>query len=321
MNLDDLFQKIKGLRVGVLGDYCLDIYWQADMRLSSLSLETPHHPLPIVQERVSLGAAGNVAACLAALKPQSLLALGLCGNDWRGSLMIESLQKIGADTSRFLQLNDYCTSAYIKPLRRGISDVVYEDPRLDFEHRGPLPHEAEEGLLKALENAGVELDVLLVCDQLTQGCVTQKVRERIAQLGKEGLLIVTDSRGKSWPLQTCYRQAQYAGSTSCDRSKRQQGRRMSTLQPDRTPRLCHHGRRRLLSGGWRRTELGTRQTCAAPTDPVGAGDAFHAALCLALAAGVSPQDAAAFANTAASVTVAKIGMTGTASPDEIRAIF
>ena len=35
----------------------------------------------------------------------------------------------------------------------------------------------------------------------------------------------------------------------------------------------------------------------------------------------TPRDAAAFANTAASVTVAKIGMTGTASPEEIRAIF
>lgn len=321
MNLDDLFQKIKGLRVGVLGDYCLDIYWQADMRLSSLSLETPHHPLPIVQERVSLGAAGNVAACLAALKPQSLLALGLCGNDWRGSLMIESLQKIGADTSRFLQLNDYCTSAYIKPLRRGISDVVYEDPRLDFEHRGPLPHEAEEGLLKALENAGVELDVLLVCDQLTQGCVTQKVRERIAQLGKEGLLIVTDSRErvglyKHVIVKPNMLEAQAATglkdskAAACQLSNQTERPAYVTMGADG----CY------LADGEELSWVPGRPV-PPPTDPVGAGDAFHAALCLALAAGVSPQDAAAFANTAASVTVAKIGMTGTASPDEIRAIF
>jgi len=111
VNLDALFDRIGGLRVGVLGDFCLDMYWQADMRLSKLSLETPHHPLPIVRERVSLGGAGNVAACLAALRPKSIAAYGLRGNDWRGSLMQELLQKSGVDMSRFLCLEGYCSNA------------------------------------------------------------------------------------------------------------------------------------------------------------------------------------------------------------------
>jgi sugar/nucleoside kinase (ribokinase family) len=54
-----------------------------------------------------------------------------------------------------------------------------------------------------------------------------------------------------------------------------------------------------------------------PLDPVGAGDTFIAALTGSLAAGASPEEAGAVANLAASITVEKLNITGTASPDEI----
>ena len=45
---------IKNARIGIIGDFCVDIYWHADMTKSELSRETPHYPLPIVGERVYL---------------------------------------------------------------------------------------------------------------------------------------------------------------------------------------------------------------------------------------------------------------------------
>ncbi|NLA53105.1 MAG: sugar kinase [Clostridiales bacterium] len=321
MNLDALFENISKLRVGVVGDFCLDIYWQADMRLSSLSLETPHHPLPIVQECISLGAAGNVAACLAALKPQSLAVYGVRGNDWRGSIMQDLLHTIGANTDYFVEIADFCTSAYIKPLRKGISDVVYEDPRLDFEHRGELPPLAEKRLLEALSLAGEELDVLLVCDQLTQGCVTPKVRELVLQLGKDGLLIVTDSRErvglyKDVIVKPNILEAQAATGEPDGKSAALQLSRITGQ-----PAFVTMGAEGCYLADKDEPVWVPGRKVAPPNDPVGAGDAFHAALALALAAGQPLQEAAAFANTAASVTVSKIGITGTASPDEIRAIY
>ena len=62
MTDQEIKQKTKKSRFAVLGDFCLDIYWHADMQKSELSRETPHYPLPIVQERMSAGGAGNVAA-------------------------------------------------------------------------------------------------------------------------------------------------------------------------------------------------------------------------------------------------------------------
>ena len=62
----DLKKLGKG-RIAVIGDFCLDVYWHADMTKSELSRETPHFPLPIVQERLSPGGAGNVVMNLLAL--------------------------------------------------------------------------------------------------------------------------------------------------------------------------------------------------------------------------------------------------------------
>ena len=56
----------------------------------------------------------------------------------------------------------------------------------------------------------------------------------------------------------------------------------------------------------------------APVDPVGAGDTVTATLAAVLGSGGDCLVAARLANIAAAVTVAKVGVTGTASPTEIR---
>ena len=53
--LESLLAGTQKGRVGLIGDLCLDMYWIADMKRSQLSRETPHYPLPIVQERRSAG--------------------------------------------------------------------------------------------------------------------------------------------------------------------------------------------------------------------------------------------------------------------------
>lgn len=57
---------------------------------------------------------------------------------------------------------------------------------------------------------------------------------------------------------------------------------------------------------------------ASPIDMCGAGDTFLAAFSCAIAAGANPYEAASFANIAAEVTIKKVGITGTATQEEIR---
>ena len=55
-----------------------------------------------------------------------------------------------------------------------------------------------------------------------------------------------------------------------------------------------------------------------PIDIVGAGDSTSAAIACASAAGASLTEAAAFGNLVASITIQQIGITGTATPEQVR---
>ena len=55
-----------------------------------------------------------------------------------------------------------------------------------------------------------------------------------------------------------------------------------------------------------------------PIDIVGAGDSSSAAIGCAMAAGATLEEAAAFGNLVASITIQQIGTTGTASPEQVR---
>ena len=60
---------------------------------------------------------------------------------------------------------------------------------------------------------------------------------------------------------------------------------------------------------------------AGPIDIVGAGDSTSAAIACALAGGAALDAAASFGNLVASITIQQIGVTGTATPQQIRKRF
>ena len=325
--LEALLSRVDSARVGLVGDLCLDMYWEADMRLSELSRETPHFPLPVYAERYSPGGAGNAASNIAALKPGRLAVVGLVGADWRGDLLRKAFQERGVDTASIVQVPGLMTNTYIKPLRHGISGVVYEDPRLDFENRAPLSPACEEAVLAALDEAVQGLDALCVSDQLKFGCVTPRVRARVCELGREGLTVVVDSRDRAAlydhvTVKPNEVEASRAFGTG------------ETLDLEALSRLAldiqrKNGRLALVTLGEHGcfvAEDGTVTHCPAcpvepPIDFVGAGDTFLAGFATLLAAGATPIQAAQAANLCSAVTIKKIGTTGTATREEVMAAW
>lgn len=320
MSLLPLFSKLDTLRVAVLGDFCLDMYWHADMRRSVLSRETPHFPLPVVKERFSPGGAGNVACCAQALNPLSVQALGIIGQDWRGELLLQCLHTAGVDTKGLLALPDRFTNTYIKPLRQGISELTYEDPRIDFENFTSLEEAAQEQLIDAL-HALSGVDVLLVCDQMAYGCVTEKVRKAVEKLAAKGLPVVVDSRQNAGVFRHAmvkpnrYEAAQATGEEDMERAA------LQLSQTTGKPAVVTLG-----AEGCLLVENGVAHHIPAvqvppPHDYVGAGDAFMAAFSLAAAAGEGLQQACTLGNAAAAVVIQKLNTTGTATRQELEAIW
>lgn len=325
--LEDILSKIQEVKIALIGDICLDVYWKADMTKSELSRETPHFPLPVVKEWMSPGGGGNAAANIAVLLPKSIKVLGVIGRDWRGDALVRKLQEAGINTDSIVVSEKAVTNAYCKPLRKGISHVEYEDPRLDFNNYEDLPREDEEKLLELLGQCASGVDVLCVSDQLLYGCITPIIREKIISLAKEGLKVVVDSRERIdlytgvtlKPNEIEGTRAVYKDAKPAKLSFEDFINTARILAQCNKSNVCMT----LGSKGCVYTDSQTiihipSYDVPPPIDICGAGDTFLSAFSCAIATGAAPYEAASFANIAAGVTIKKVGITGTANPEEIR---
>lgn len=325
--LTGILEGISRARIGLIGDLCLDMYMDVDMRLSELSREVPNYTLPVVGERVSPGGAGNVAANLAALKPKALRVLGVLGQDWRGGLLKEALRARGVPTDGLIVSPRATTNAYIKPVRRGYSDLLYESPRLDYENREALSDGDEAALMGALERAAQEVDVLCVCDQLKNGCVTGRIRRRVCELARDGLRVIVDSRDRIGEYRDvivkpnemeAMRALNLNGAVTLERMAQAA---LALSERSGRPALITLGENGCLAAEDGRVAHIPARRVSGPTDICGAGDSFLAALACALGGGADIRAAAALGNLGASVTIAKLGETGTASRAELMRAF
>ena len=328
VRLREILAGMTDVRAVLLGDMCLDVYWSADMTRSTLSRETAHFPLPVVSERMSPGAGGNVVACMAALHPASLRPVGVLGDDWRGESLKKEFAARGVDLSSLLTVPGRVTNAYCKPMRFGYAHEETEDPRLDFENFSPLNTQTEDALIALLREAAAQADVICVADQFAFGCVTPRVREAVCEWGKTKL-VLADSRSRIGEFHHVLlkpNELECARAIGADRDAFPDDsslfKAMQTLIKKTNGDICvtRAGAGCVLADHGALLSV-TACPPSGPVDPVGAGDCFLSALALSLGAGASKAEAAAVANLASGVSVRKIGTTGTASPEEILALF
>ena len=325
--VDEILAGMSKLKVAVIGDIALDIYWRADMTKSELSRETPHFPLPVVEEWMSPGGAGNVAANAAALNPAKISLVGIVGEDWRGNVLKNELKKRNIDTARVVKNKNRFTNTYCKPLRRGISDVEYEDPRIDFENFKSLDSEDEQKLINALKCLSSEVDVLCVTDQMRYGCITNAVRDEIMKLSATGMKVVVDSRDRIGMYENVTlkpNDLEAYKAIGSDKDPKKAGIEelleiaMTLSKRNRSPVCMTLGSRGCIYVEDDEAYYIPAPKIEPPFDSCGAGDTFLSAFSCAAALGAKGYEAAVIANIAASVIIKKIGMTGTASVEEIK---
>lgn len=324
--IEQMLLPLSKLRIGVVGDGCLDVYWKADMKLSELSRETPHYPLPVVEERTSLGAAGNVAANLSDLGIGQVFFCTVIGNDWRGRELRNHLAMKQIDESHMVVDSDWITPAYCKPIRSGISPVEYEDPRIDFANRKTLSFDQEERLIAQIQQLAAKVDAFIVTDQFQCGVITPRIRNLLIQLAREGLRIAVDSRDrinnfkemilKPNELETL-KAVNYQSNTN-EVTMEEYIESARILARTQYSQVCMTlGEKGAVWIDQDQVTIVPSQSVSGPIDIVGAGDCFMSSFVSMLAAGFTGAESIAFAHIGASVVVKKIGMTGTANPSEI----
>src|SRR5438874_4396399 len=200
--LEEILSQIPRLTIGVVGDLFLDRYLDIDAALTEPSLETGLDAYQVVRVRSYPGAAGTVINNLAALGVKRVCTISVIGNDGEGYELLRALDQLNVvDRTWILQESSRRTPTYTKPMLQTNGQPARELNRLDIKNRSHLPIQAEEWVLKSLDQAWKQVDALVVSDQVSEadcGVITAKVRERLAELAEadSGKVILADSRDR-----------------------------------------------------------------------------------------------------------------------------
>jgi rfaE bifunctional protein kinase chain/domain len=309
------------VKIAVIGDFCLDVYWYADMTKSELSRETPHFPLPVVKEKMSPGGAGNVAANVSALGVSKVYAVGVVGDDWRGECLKKALESNGVSSEMLVCSEGRFTNTYIKPHKAGLAGKFHESERIDFEAREPLDEKSEGILLSLIDRVADIADVICVCDQMNFGCITEKVRMKLCELGANGKIIIVDSRDSISSYRNVTVKPNDIEASRATGISDPVECAVELCKVTSKPAIVTCGDKGCIVCDGENVSKISAFKAEGEIDICGAGDTFLSALAVFTACGASLCDAAKYANAASCVTVKKVGTTGTASLSEIENVL
>ena len=329
--LRTILEGFRERKILVVGDFYLDAYWIVDKTKSTLSLETPWHTNPVVDQRYSPGAAGTVTNNLAALEVGKIYTLSVIGEDGFGGTLLDRLEANGCLTDFMIAAPDRVTPTYLKPIHRGYEGVETEGPRFDIENQSMMQPEVEDRVIHALCQCVPQVEGVIVGDQMPHdnwGVVTDRVRSEICRLAVEfpDKLFFADSRtriGKYHHVTIKPNRFEVKRAVDPDWTGGEvdieEAKRCGQILTERTekPLFVTVGPAGILVFCDGQVEHVPGIPLEADLDPVGAGDSVSAAIVATLCGGFSHLEAAQVGNLVASVTVTKIGTTGTASHEEV----
>jgi rfaE bifunctional protein kinase chain/domain len=330
--LEGILKRIPALTIGVVGDLFLDRYLDIDAARTEPSIETGLDAYQVTGVRCYAGAAGTVMNNLAALGVKQVQAIAVIGDDGEGYELRRALSELKVVDSQALLLDPKRrTPTYTKPMLRQAGQPARELNRLDIKNHVPLSAEAEAWVMRSLDEIWPRLDALLVLDQVgeTGGVITESVIRHLGELGETlpQQLILADSRERISQFRSVFLKP---NASECVRGMRSLRAGLETVEAcagelaRRTgrPVFCTCG----AEGIWLmdprpESERALRipaYPVEGPIDIVGAGDSTSAALACALGSGSSLEEAAAFGNLVASITIQQLGTTGTATPAQVQ---
>jgi rfaE bifunctional protein kinase chain/domain len=332
--------RLKGRRIGVLGDLMLDRYlWGTASRLS------PEAAVPVVdfvEQSECLGGAGNVAANLAALGARAE-AFGVIGEDEPGRALRVCLRAAGIAEQGVVAEKSRVTTVKTRVIARHQQIV-----RIDHERREPVPAAWEEKLFRRLVSSLKKLDGLVLSDY-DKGLITDAFADRVLSAchqlkvpvfvkpktsrlyayrgarvivcnAKEAGFFVTRSLHDEKSFEEAGRAL--LAHFGCSAVVITRGEKGMSVFEESSPRHItipatsfEVTYARVGQSGVERGASG-RQVF----DVTGAGDTVLSVLSLSVAAGASIADAAVLANAAAGVVVGKLGTASITVPELAHAL-
>jgi len=308
--------KFKETSLLVVGDLILDEFlWGEVSRIS------PEAPVPVVwvkRESFMPGGASNVANNLRALGANVRVA-GVIGDDERGAILKDELERSGIDTAGILVDESRPTT-----LKTRVVAHHQQVVRIDKEKVEHLGAELLSKMLKIIEEAVKKVDAVIIEDY-GKGVITPALLEKVVPLAKKhGKIISVDPKeehfkyykGISVITPNNHEASKAVGFPIKDEASLE---RAGNVLLDKL--RCRIALITLGENGmavFQRSKPMKRIPTAAQEvfDVSGAGDTVIASYTLALASGADPILAAHIANFAAGIVVGKVGI-AVVTPEEL----
>ncbi len=318
--LSEGIDRFTSCRITVVGDVIMDEFlWGRVDRIS------PEAPVPVVEvERQShmLGGAGNVVNNIIALGGQALLC-GVVGNDSMGKKLARIVGKLNKVTDGLVVENRRPTTMKTRVVAHS-QQVV----RVDREERKPVDEKSIGRILATLKEEINESDAIVVADY-GKGVVTRSLMDGIRSLSQDNQFILA--------VDPTVRNLALYKDVTLITPNNYEAQQMSGIQIEDDQSLRRAGARLLEELGCQMVLItqgdkgmtlfeGNGQTTQIPTvarkvfDVSGAGDTVIATFTLALAAGLTPSQAAVLANLAAGIVVGEVG-TATVAASRLKEVL
>jgi D-beta-D-heptose 7-phosphate kinase/D-beta-D-heptose 1-phosphate adenosyltransferase len=306
-SLEHVLTRLTGHTVLVVGDLMLDHFL-----IGSVERISPEAPVPVVRfarEDYRLGGAANVAANIQALGGYAQV-IGLVGADTEADRLRQQLQAAGVGTSGIVCDRSRCTTRKTRVVTSRNQQVA----RIDYEGDAEVEGDAASALVQQIEGLASSARAILISDYLKGAVSHQVASAAIAAARRHGIPITVDPKVPH--------SAYYAGATLVTPNHHEaEAVSHMRMRTDEDVAACAARVAEVTQcenvlitrgehGMWLHTPKGDtvlRAEAREVADVTGAGDTVIATLTLALAAGVSLEDAARLANRAAGIAVAKFG--------------
>lgn len=310
-----------GIPILVIGDAMLDV-----SVFGSVDRISPEAPVPVIRQENTIdsgGGAANVALNIVAMGGTAHLVTGVAA-DPEGERLAELLRHAGVSLD-LVATADRPTTVKTRFLARHNQLL-----RLDREVTTPVTPTCEEQIIAALQAKMAECRLVVISDY-GKGFVTDRVIEATSQLAAQaGVRVIVDPKRRNL--------ADYRGASFIKPNRRELEAATSLpVNDDRQVEAAASS----LAAATGATLLVTRSedgmslvrpdgsAIHMPThaheivDVTGAGDAAIAAFSLGIAEGRSAEEAMAFANIAAGISVLRPGTTTVSAPEieHERAVF
>ena len=311
--------------IAIVGDICLDLYYQVSVEGGEVSAETGLQTYSVLNTKTELGGACNVAVNCKTLGSMKVDIYGIVGADGFGSMVLSLLDESGIGIEGVVrQKENWATHVYHKVYEKGS-----EHPRFDSGNFNQPSTSNITKLLSILEENLHLYDAVLINEQVPQGLHSKAFQQQFSRLikGNQDTVLwfadcrklndaypstihkLNDKEGGSLFFQHTGKQAPDHASLITWMSKHWNNPVVMTLGEDGA--VVHDGKAITVIEGIHIT---------GEIDIVGAGDAFFAGLAVASANDATLSEAAYVGNLCAAVALQKLYETGHPNRAEVLAL-